>query len=226
MAVFQHRFALWFYSTGMAFITTAYPILATALRELMPTDVVPTRKQLATTLLDTCYEEARYTTMLKLQNKMCTLATDAWTDNNGESAVNYVVIDEEITVFLESAYTPTTPVSGSWHPAGYGTKYHFIRFMVVVTDNTTNRLVWSSLQRAFAVMFFHDCVSHTLHLLVKDLAAQLPWLQKLEKDRRQLVRFFKTNQQSWYELRRLQQMERKCALVLPVETRWVLLTLS
>ncbi|KAG2853377.1 hypothetical protein PC113_g14219 [Phytophthora cactorum] len=44
--------------------------------------------------------------------------------------------------------------------------------------------------------------------------------QLLEENCRKLVRFFKKNQQLWYELKRLQHMEGKPALILPADTRW------
>jgi hypothetical protein len=90
-----------------------------------------------------------------------------------------------------------------------------------VTDNTaTNKLVWSTLQQRHPLIFFHGCISHVLHLVVKDLVDHLSWLGNLAADYRKLVRFFKKNQQLWFDLRRLQKMDDKIALVLPAETRW------
>ncbi|KAE9036227.1 hypothetical protein PR001_g8943 [Phytophthora rubi] len=206
VAAFQRKFALWFYSTRMAFNKAAHHTLVAALGELTPTNVVPSRKQLASTLMKTCYEEARATVMHKLRDRNCTLVTDAWMDVNGKSVVNYsmdvngksvvnyVALDEELVVFLAGSTS---------HDAAFLAadirrviaKYPFIRFFAVVTDNTAaNQLVWATLQKEYQRMFFHSCISHALHLVVKDFVRQLPWLQKLEQDCRQLVRFLKKSQ--------------------------------
>jgi hypothetical protein len=140
VARFQRQFALWFYSTGMAFKKAAHPNLASALGELTPTAVVPSRKQLGTTLLDICYDEARSATMLKLRGKRCTLVSDAWTDTNGKSVVNYVALYEDVSVFLESVYTGSTSHSASFLAADIQRimgKYAFIDLVAVVTDNTS-----------------------------------------------------------------------------------------
>ncbi|KAG6963698.1 hypothetical protein JG687_00006398, partial [Phytophthora cactorum] len=51
-------------------------------------------------------------------------------------------------------------------------------------------------------VFYHGCVSHALHLVVKDLVRQLPWLKDPEQNCRQL------------------QMDSKTTLVLPIDTHW------
>jgi hypothetical protein len=56
--------------------------------------------------------------------------------------------------------------------------------------------------------------------VVQDLVRELPWLQTLEMNSRQLVRFLKKSQLLWHALQRLQQMGNKGALVPPVGTRW------
>ncbi|KAG3092358.1 hypothetical protein PC122_g6574 [Phytophthora cactorum] len=147
--------------------------------------------QLATTLLNSCYYEARSANVLKLRGKQYTLVTDAWMDTNGQSVIYYVALDEELAIFLESDYSESIS-----HDALYlagdirrvMSKYSFICFVAVVTDNT-------------------------------DLVRQLPWLKDPEQNCRQLVRFLKKSQQLWYESCRL-QMDSKTTLVLPIDTHW------
>ncbi|KAG3194285.1 hypothetical protein PC128_g9498 [Phytophthora cactorum] len=221
---FHKLFAMWFYSTGMAFNKAAHHTLAAALRLLTLSDIVPTRQQLAGDLLNVWYDDFRSKMMLKIADRRCTGVTDTWTDINGKAVINYGLVFEDMTVFFESVY------SGSdLHDAPYlasdiervMAKLSFVMVAAVVTDNTaTNQLVWSKLQQKHPTIFFHGCISHALHLTVKDLVQRLPWLGKLEENCRKLVRFFKKNQQRWYELKQLQHMEGKLALVLPADTRW------
>ncbi|KAG3061829.1 hypothetical protein PC121_g12815 [Phytophthora cactorum] len=135
--------------------------------------------------------------MLKIANRRCTVVTDTWTDINGKAVINYVLVFEDMTVVFESVYSGSDS-----HDAPYlasdiervTAKLSFVTVAAVVTDNTaTNQLVWSKLQQKHPKIFFHGCISHALHL---------------------------TNQQLWYELKRLQHMEGKPALILPADTRW------
>ncbi|KAG3074021.1 hypothetical protein PI124_g14090 [Phytophthora idaei] len=139
--------------------------------------------------------------MLKIANRRCTVVTDTWTDINGSDSHDAPYLASDIERVMA--------------------KLSFVTVAAVVTDNTaTNQLVWSKLQQKHPKIFFHGCISHALHLTVKDLVQRLPWLRKLEENCRKLVRFFKKNQQLWYELKRLQHIEGKPALIFPADTRW------
>ncbi|KAG2846389.1 hypothetical protein PC112_g1471 [Phytophthora cactorum] len=120
------------------------------------------KQQLATTLLNSCYYEARSANVLKLRGKQYTLVTDAWMDTNGQSVIYYVALDEELAIFLESDYSESIS-----HDALYlagdirrvMSKYSFICFVAVVTDNTVaNRLVWTTVPEAI-IVFSVSCSS-------------------------------------------------------------------
>ncbi|KAE9046492.1 hypothetical protein PR001_g4544 [Phytophthora rubi] len=197
---FQLRFALWFYTTGMAFQKAEHNSLVDALRVLTPFTVVPNRHQLVTTLLDMCYDDLRSKLMLSAKGKRVTLTTDGYPTPTGRLS--------------------STTCCSLRHPP-CPDQLDFVTIAAVVTDNTaTNRLVWSTLQQQKPNIFFHGCISHTLHLAVKDLVGRLPWLGKLTKNCRKLVRFLKKSQQLWYQLKRLQCMEGKSSLGLPTGTLW------
>ncbi|KAG6615117.1 Amino Acid/Auxin Permease (AAAP) Family [Phytophthora cinnamomi] len=181
----------------MAFNKISHPTLAAALSLLQPGSFVPTRQQLATSLLDSCYEDYRLRMAHELSGQPCTLTTDAWTDVTGKAVLNYVAICGEKTFFLESVYTGAVSHDATFLASDIERVIHdysWLTVSAVVTDNTpTNKL---------------------------DLVAKLKWLNKLESDCRTVVRFLKKSQQLWYELRRLQKAEGKSALVLPADTRW------
>lgn len=89
----------------MPFHKISHQTLFAALSLLTPSDILPTRQQLATTLLDFCFGEYRSKMWLTVAGKRCTVSTDAWTDVNGKAVVNYVLICDVLTFFLESVYT-------------------------------------------------------------------------------------------------------------------------
>ncbi|KAE9014138.1 hypothetical protein PF011_g8188 [Phytophthora fragariae] len=183
----------------MAFQKAEHNSLMDALRVITPFAVVPNRHQLATTLLDMCYDDLRSKLMLSAKGKRVTLTTDGYPTPTGRLS--------------------STTCCSLRHPP-CPDQLDFVTIAAVVTDNTaTNRLVWSTLQQQKPNIFFHGCISHTVHLAVKDLVGRLPWLGKLTKDCRKLVRFLKS-QQLWYQLKRLQCVEGKPSLGLPTETLW------
>lgn len=102
---FNKKFALWFYSTGMAFEKASHVSLKNALQFLSPGCEPPTPDALGTTLLDECYNDMRDKINHDIEGKRCSIVSDAWTDVNGSSVINYVVVCGSDTYFLESNYT-------------------------------------------------------------------------------------------------------------------------
>ncbi|KAE9049921.1 hypothetical protein PR003_g5399 [Phytophthora rubi] len=192
---FQKQFAMWFYSTGKV----SHPALTLALSVLHAGAVFPTRYQLTNSILTECFEEMLLKIVHTNKGKRCTLTTDGWTDINGKSVINYVLIIGPDTYFLESVYTGAVSHDATFLVADIKrmmTKISFFKISAVGTDKTaTNQLVWSTFQRDYPHVFFHGCISHVLHLTVKDIVAKLKWLQKLETSCRKLVKVFKETQQ-------------------------------
>jgi hypothetical protein len=96
---FKEKFALWVYSTGMAFYEVEHCSLAEALRVLNVGVVVPTRNELSNGLLDSYFDSSISALTSALVDEPCTVVTDAWTDVNGFSVVNYVALAGEKTYF-------------------------------------------------------------------------------------------------------------------------------
>ncbi|ETN05818.1 hypothetical protein PPTG_13193 [Phytophthora nicotianae INRA-310] len=190
----------------MAFKKVEHKTLARALKVLTPSTILPSRQQLATSLLDASYEDFRSRLMLKVKVKKVTLTTDGCTDVNGKAVINYVLLAEDTTIFLESVYTGSES-----HDAPYLASdilrvmelLDFVSIVAVVADNTaTNQLVRSTLQQKKPKVFFHGCIFHALHLVVKDLVGRLPWLGQLATDCRKLVRFLKKTDTRWGTIER------------------------
>ncbi|KAE9332320.1 hypothetical protein PR003_g14573 [Phytophthora rubi] len=208
----------------MAFNKATHPSLLQALQMLHPGVVIPSAHQLSTTLLNMCYRDFKVKMVHKITGKKCTLYTDGWAGVNGKSVINYVLECEGETYFLESVYTGSTSHDALFLAADVKRVIESAKFttiVAVVTDNTAaNQLMWSTLQREYPEMFFHGCIVHVIHLIVKDMVSKLKWLKDLEGDCRKMVKFFKKHHLLWAELRRLQRLEEKSALVLPADTRW------
>jgi hypothetical protein len=221
LRAFHEKLADWFYTSGIPMSKVEDPKLLQALQVLHPQVSVPNRKQLSTTLLDTAYERQMFKIESSLRGKAATLVTDGWTDINGRSVINYVAT---LRFFLESVYG-----TDERHTAEYIAndiervfeKYNFVQWCGVVTDNTTtNQSAWKLLRKKHPKMFFNGCVCHTIHLLVKDLLAQMKWLSELDKKSRDLVVLFNSSHRLNYHLGCAQADAGVKALALPVATRW------
>ncbi|OWZ02083.1 Transposase [Phytophthora megakarya] len=202
---FQERFAWWVYTTGMAFYKTEHHTLLEALQILNPGINVPSSYQLANSLLDLAYEKSINRLTVSLCGRVVTLETDGWTDMSGMAVINYMDVSGELSFFLESAYTGTQSHDTPFLVADAKrvlTKYKHLNLCSVITDNTAaNKSMWEAMQPDYPKMFFHGCVSHALHLMVKDMVERLPWLKSMQDGCKELVVFFKRNHKLWFCLR-------------------------
>jgi hypothetical protein len=103
------------------------------------------------------------------------LATDGWTNVSSDPIINYIAVSPKKTLFLESV-----PTQEQSHTAEFIADdiervfkaFPKTQFCGAITDNTSdNRNAWSRLKTKFPEMFFRGCMSHGLHLLVKDIFA-------------------------------------------------------
>jgi hypothetical protein len=214
----------WVYATGVSFNSIQHPLLQAALKKLHPGATVPTEHNIRNKLLDEAYNQSLSKLSSSLTGQMCTLTTDAWTDTNGESVINYMAVAGKNSFFLESHYTKAQSHDSSFLAEDIERifdKYNFLEFCAVVTDNTsTNKRMWEMMQSKFPRMFFHGCACHVLHLLVKDVVKALPWLTKLEQGCKKMVKLFRFTHKLRSDLRGRQTNQSLPALAIPGATRW------
>ncbi|GMF29964.1 unnamed protein product [Phytophthora fragariaefolia] len=222
--VLQEQLALWIYSTGMAFYKVEHQSLLDALQLLTPGIEVPSRDQLSTVLLDRAYLKSLKLPEVSLQGKVVTVSSDGWTDICGRAVLNYVAVCGDRSFFLETVYT-----GDQAHDAVFLAndmqrvieKYHFLNVGAVITDNTpANKAMWANLQTKFPRTFFHGCVCHALHLLVKDMVRKLTWLDRLLDGCKKLVVFFKSNHKLRSQLTSRLRDHGLRLIAKPGETRW------
>jgi len=170
---FQEAIALHYYLTGTSFQRIEEKNLARAVHMLRPDVVLPDRRQLAGNLLDKCYSKLQQKQDSYLTLACVCLTTDGWSNIRNEPIVNYMAASPERTVFLESVATGMQGHTSEWIAEDIDRvieKYSKTTFAGAVTDNTSaNKAAWEILKGRHPTMFFHGCVSHGLHLLVKDI---------------------------------------------------------
>ena len=242
--MFEEAIALHYYVTGTSFQRVEEKNLARAVHMLRPDVVLPDRHKLAGPLLDKCYSklQQKQDSYLNAPSSCVCLITDGWSNIRNEPIVNYMAAAPEKTVFLESVSTGMQGHTSQWIADDIDriiAKYSQTNFAGAVTDNTSaNKAAWEILKDRHPTMFFHGCVSHGLHLLVKDIFAatktkkpgQLepsypngyPFEEMLQlaADCKDLVKFFNNHHVMKTKLRQMQVSEKVTALALPAPTRW------
>ena len=238
----EKNLALHYYITGSSFQRIEQPHLKLAFQCCRPDMELPDRKKLAGSLLEDTYREmkSRIDHHLSAGASEICLTSDAWTNTSNDPVVNYMAVSSETSLFLESVCTGEQGHTADW--ISNDLKRVMSKLPAVsgaITDNTTtNKKAWRILQGEFPGKFFHGCVSHGLHLLVKDILAPT----KTKKDGsneatypvgypfehmllfveecQEIVKFFHNHHVVKAKLNHLQQQSNTKVLVSPAPTRW------
>ncbi|KAH9273338.1 hypothetical protein BASA83_004337 [Batrachochytrium salamandrivorans] len=241
----ENSLAMHFYITGTSFQRVEEKYLIDAFKVARPDVVLPNRKILAGRALERTYEKVRIESekALKLSNRLGCVITDASSNTNNESIINYMIVSDRLSQFLESIATEEQShtaefIADDLDRVIQSLTAREIKIAGAVTDNTaTNRKAWTELQRRYPKMYFHGCASHGLHLLVKDIFAAtkakkgrptadypegypFEYLLNFVQDCKDVVSFFSYHQQEKAKLVKLQLAESKRQLVQPAATRW------
>ncbi|KAE8961888.1 hypothetical protein PR002_g29765 [Phytophthora rubi] len=204
LADFHQALMGWAFQKGISFNALQDPAFLFAVQQLHPEATIPTDKAMRNVLLDEAYEMSVARIKQAANGKLVTFSTDAWTDVNGMSVINYVAICGAKTYYLESKYTGSISHDIAFIAADLKrvmVKYHFLDACAVVTDNTSvNKGAWEQLQRDFPRVFFHGCAAHVVHLMVKEICSSISWLGDLAVDGKAVVKIFKKRHQLNHEL--------------------------
>ncbi|KAH9123427.1 hypothetical protein LEN26_008760 [Aphanomyces euteiches] len=177
---FAKNLAMHYYMTGTSFARVEEKYLHEALSILRPDVAVPLRKDLSGYLLDTAYANATkqvkmYLNALAVQ--CVSIVSDVWTDVNGDPVVNYIVTTPTMSLFYEAIPTGYQSHNAIWIASdvervidSLQVEFSTLSVVRVVTDNTsTNKSAWAKLKTRYPSKHFYGCVSHALHLIVKNI---------------------------------------------------------
>ncbi|KAE9005367.1 hypothetical protein PR003_g25366 [Phytophthora rubi] len=108
--LFDKMFALWLFSTGMAFYKVQHENFVAVSRLLPPSVKIPSQHLIRTRLLDECHEDSPVRMRGALARRFYSLVTDRWTDTNGFAVINCLAICGQHT-FVWSLCTSVTLVT-------------------------------------------------------------------------------------------------------------------
>ena len=214
-----------FYKTGTSFIRVEDKDLIKAFNICRPGVVIPSRKQLAGPLLDECYLGVKQQVDEHLQSSdsIC-IVTDGWTNVISQPIVNYMAIATKHSFFIESVSTGDQRYNAEWIANDISCVIDGFTCDVAgaITDNTSaNKSAWKILEAMYPDKFFHGCVSHTLHLLLKDImGSNKQWcpfdtLVEFINKCKEIITFFKNHHALNHQLRKNQKEQNLKSLAMP-----------
>lgn len=239
---FAKMLALHYYVTGTSFQRIEQPHFLEALKILRPDVKLPNRKRLAGDLLDKCYTDMKkkIDAQLNSVNSRICITSDAWTNISNDPIINYMAMCNDSSLFLESVATEEQGHSAEWIANDIERVFKTINGITcgACTDNTSaNKSAWKILKKKFPTKFFYGCVSHGLHLFVKDIFAatktkrghneatypdNYPFESLLEfaKSCKAVVKFFHNHHVVKAQLSKEQEARKLPQLIAPAPTRW------
>ena len=140
------------------------------------TVVLPSHTKLGGILLDRCYynlKEKVNEHLNSINHRVC-LTMNFWTNITSDPVVVYMGINNKYAYFIDLVYTKAQLHTGEWILEDISCILDGANCNIVgvVTNNTSaNRKAWGILQGIYPKLFFHGCVCHALHLVVKDIEA-------------------------------------------------------
>ncbi|TYZ68144.1 hypothetical protein PybrP1_009897 [[Pythium] brassicae (nom. inval.)] len=194
----EEAIAMHAYVTGMAFDAVEEPHLQRALAILRPSVRLPDKKRLEGDLLDRCYEKMHrqvWSYLTASSTRVC-LKRDAWSSvnlyNTGdpeEVYVTYMAVNAEKRFFLESE--KVLDDDGQYNPVLIAQDIKRVMAPIVnsvsgvVTGSTEyHARAWELLKAEYPTKFFYGCISHALHLAIRDIFGPE---KRIEHDPRRLT---------------------------------------
>ncbi len=174
-AAFQEEIAMYFYMSATLFSRMEEHHLLESLKKLRPDVKLPSRKDLSGRVLQSAHKKVKtkVDAWLKRDHFACVIS-DAWSNIQNESVINYMLVSGDVSFFLESTQSGELSHTAEYLAGDLDRVIGQTRGKVagVVMDNTAaNEKTWKLLKEKHSSKFFHGCVAHGLHLLVKDVFA-------------------------------------------------------
>lgn len=199
-----------------------------------PNLTLPTRKSLATGLLNLAFEREMRVVVSALPSQLyLSIVSDGWTNTNSEGIVNFVVC----VPVLRSLFWPSISLEDKVHSGDHMAEFilsvideieefvAFGRICSIVTDNASNmKKMWTVIQAKNPTMICNGCASHTVNLLLKDIF-EIDLFKAVLDKAALLSKFVRKRQDLLARFRNLQRRHhhaktKRHALALPVSTRW------
>uniref|UniRef100_K3WBC0 Uncharacterized protein n=1 Tax=Globisporangium ultimum (strain ATCC 200006 / CBS 805.95 / DAOM BR144) TaxID=431595 RepID=K3WBC0_GLOUD len=195
VGLFKRKFTQWVYATGQAFDDMENEFLVNALCTLRPDVPLPSRDELENELLELECNATQAKVNKALSGNACILAIEHWTNASGVVHTNYVALCDNTPYLLECTTSSQTQDAAAEIPVeeleAVLAKHKKCAFYAIVTTEKAmlSNATCERIQKKYLqCVFYYGCVRHALRLLVNDITATLPWLEKTRDSVTELLR--------------------------------------
>jgi len=222
-----------FFVCALPFILVEAQVFRDFIALVAPAVKIPSRHKLSMMLLKRVRDEIRLKVIQMISaHTYVSLVTDGWTDTNGSSIINFMVVAPGLPSLFWSSWSTRSKKHTARYLAGDIDKVieeveqeTTAQVVGVVTDNAKNmRSATSQVQSRRPHVISGGCSAHVLNLLMQDIG-QFPVIKAVLSRAVALTRFVRDHLALYDEFKQLQQGVRDAGtkarnLVLPVPTRW------
>lgn len=213
------------YSAAIPFSFVENEYFRKFLKLIRPTYTAPSRKQIATSLLNKEYDVIKKTIDEKISSSnTIVIMLDGWTDINGISLINVVLGIPDI-IFFRAIDSKTESHTGEYIFKVISDVIEEVgplKVQAVVTDNAASmKLSLKLLESKYPHLITYGCAAHGLHLMIKDLS-KLPLFSRVQAMSKSIIQFYKNKHYPKQLLKQIQidQIGKEITLKTMVETRW------
>jgi hypothetical protein len=217
---------------ALPFILVEAQVFRDFIALLAPSVKIPSRQKLSMVLLKRVRDEIRLKVIEMINaHTFMSLVTDGWTDTNGSSIINFMVVAPGLPSLFWSSWSTRSKKHTARYLAGEiekvieGVEHETTAQVVgVVTDNAKNmRSATNQVQSRRPNVISGGCSAHVLNLLMQDIS-HYPVVKAVLSRAVTVTRFVRDHLALYDELKQLQQGVRDGGsraknLVLPVPTR-------
>ena len=185
-----------FFTGGVPFRFIENSALKKFVKAMRPSYELPSRHRLCNDILDDTHDSVKMKmTEAVRRGKYVSIATDAWTDVNGQSVVNYFAMMPH-PIFFKAIYTKDNSHTADYLARTTAAVIEEIgaeKVVAVLTDNAApNRAAWKMQQQEFrsSNLTCIGCAAHWLNLMAKEML-KLDVFKDVLGETVQMIKFFK-----------------------------------
>jgi hypothetical protein len=191
-----------FYMANWSFNSVELPTTRKVLKRMFPEIPLPNRHHLADMLLVRAYKRILKAVVRRVSGKRyVAVAMDGWSNSRRQSLINVIMLYPEMSAIVWATKCTGDAVKTGPFIANFvleviediETQCDDVEVVSLSTDNAKNmKSAWEILEAEQSGFFCTGCTSHTLNLLMKDVA-KLPFVSEILRQANVLAVFIRSH---------------------------------
>lgn len=228
--LFIHSFAQFFFNAGLPLHLIECERLSTALRILLPSIKLPSRKELSNKILKEEYEKVKKNTFKSINKMFCedmsvlgTILIDGWTGTSGDAVISFIYSSPLLNrpIYITSCFPGTLSVSSTYiaEVTKKVIKYIGINKVSCITSDGEASFVKSKelLLKDFPGLKSATCINHIIANIAKELEKKSSNIRTAISNALEITLYFKNHH---YPSALFKKATKRGSLSVPAATRW------